>query len=756
MGASWSARVCICHVTWLQAAKHIHMQPSELNVSLTIKMLNPQAHKWMWLCRNLKLRSCSYLSVSRTPVPNFSAEDAAVVEKAVREQMENVPGTLSTECVPVLSPVVSDSNLPRSVLRIDFNWGALHRAHADTTSLLDSARSTLVTGKSRTANGGGRGAQPGAGKQSRHRRPPSGRGEKGVDKPTSRRRPPAGAAASAGLPLSATKTVRGLRSAAVQRKFKQAHEAVVSAMMEEDKKIDVVKPNYLVQRVAPHKLWPDGGVVVYAQFPFLLDQSWRDSGAWVAWCRKVMCAPDGRSHGGTYEVFFTLQKDVQGSGERSDSSGSSDDSDDFPCVESDDMSQEGDETAVALRARTQGRGGPVQREMAGDPREVGVTAAAAGRAGSLVGAGGTAAAADGTGNSVADRGSTGVGGITVRAAGDMAGPDKSAGAGASEGGGDSSFPAARSGRSAGRPESAGRGAGRAAGAGRIGGRVAGARRSGRQAAAAGRSAGDPADDDASRNPSASLDAVGNSGGRPVAGREGGQSLAAASQGRSRGSAVAHTSGGRPAGSGVADVSPGEAARSGVHGGDDTSVRGGDDSDTVGGFGGVAAGAGGSAPGAAGSGGSSGAVGGSNGSSPVAGGGSGANAPVGGGSGSGSGSGSSSRAPTVGSRGSTSGASAVRTGSATRALPTSQGLHNLYLSAMRCTNDALGLAPGERQPVVTIVQSPPSSFSMNCTFYSDMDLDTTDPDQLSCQTDSYITAAYRARPRVVPSVRRVHE
>lgn len=59
-------------------------------------------------------------------------------------------------------------------------------------------------------------------------------------------------------------------------------------------------------------------------------------------------------------------------------------------------------------------------------------------------------------------------------------------------------------------------------------------------------------------------------------------------------------------------------------------------------------------------------------------------------------------------------------------------------------------------MTSLVRSKPSWFSMNCSFFTDMDLDTTDPDQLSCQTDSYITAAYRARTRAVPSVRRVQE
>lgn len=87
--------------------------------------------------------------------------------------------------------------------------------------------------------------KPGAAKEKGHRRrkPPSGRGKRGVEKPASRCRPPKWAAASNARPVAVIKTVRGLRSPAVQGKMLQAHEAVVSALMEEDKKIDVGMEN---------------------------------------------------------------------------------------------------------------------------------------------------------------------------------------------------------------------------------------------------------------------------------------------------------------------------------------------------------------------------------------------------------------------------------------------------------------------------------------------------------------------------------
>lgn len=103
-------------------------------------------------------------------------------------------------------------------------------------------------------------------------------------------------------------TTRSLPSPRVQEKKKLAHEAVVDATMKEDDRAAVVKPSCLVQQVSPNEMWPDGGVVVYAQLPFLLDLSWKQSRSWVALCRQAVCAPDGASQGGTYEVCVTLKK----------------------------------------------------------------------------------------------------------------------------------------------------------------------------------------------------------------------------------------------------------------------------------------------------------------------------------------------------------------------------------------------------------------------------------------------------------------
>lgn len=148
------------------------------------------------------------------------------------------------------------------------------------------------------------------GTRGRHR-PPVGRRVRAISRPTGRGRATGGATIWP-MVVGGGRNVRALRSSRVQQKLQQAHEAVVNAMMDEDEGAEVVKPTYLVQKVMPNNFWPDGGVVIYAQFPFLLDQWWRRSGSWAAFCPKAVCAPDCQSQGVTYGVFFTLQREEGG------------------------------------------------------------------------------------------------------------------------------------------------------------------------------------------------------------------------------------------------------------------------------------------------------------------------------------------------------------------------------------------------------------------------------------------------------------
>ncbi|KAK1869737.1 hypothetical protein I4F81_012203 [Pyropia yezoensis] len=47
----------------------------------------------------------------------------------------------------------------------------------------------------------------------------------------------------------------------------------------------------------------------FCSFPFLLDDSWRSPGLCLSYCRKVLCDPDPRNMGWTYETIFSMNKE---------------------------------------------------------------------------------------------------------------------------------------------------------------------------------------------------------------------------------------------------------------------------------------------------------------------------------------------------------------------------------------------------------------------------------------------------------------
>lgn len=539
----------------------------------------------------------------------------------------------------------------QAMVRIDFSWISLHGENPISASLLALARVRLLSGVSETevrqlpassqqaaagipASGllASAGPSGGLGRQ----KPPSGRTRRAIGKQAHRRWPATPVTGSIRAHEPGGRTVRTLRSPRVELRMKKAHEAVAAALMEEEDRAPVVKPNYLVQKVLPKKLWPDGGVVVYAQCPFLLDQSWRSSGAWLSFCHKAVCAPDGRSHGGTYDVFFTLHKEnSSGSGgDVVETAGSLDDS--VPSLGSNDgiSSEDSADDSNIVDYSDDERAPPGSGRMTAGG--VGGTPAAGG--------GGGSAATNRTGRAAAADGGVGAS-VAVGECGDAIG-------------GRGAAPAV--GRGNGPPSADRGGGGNAVADGGVGAPYAGGR------------GGAPA--------------AGWGGGAPTAGGGGATE--------------------RAAGDGGAPVAGGRGVSAGAGGDSGAPVAGADIGAPV-------------------------VEGGSSGAQVV----DGVGGPVGRATG------------RVGVR---------RIGELSAPVaPASAGLHHLLLQAIRSANLYIVQDVEERVSVCTLAQSPPSSFFMNCSFYTDMDLDTTDPDQLSCQTDSYISPAYRARPRTTPSVRKVY-
>lgn len=172
-------------------------------------MLNPGNMAWSLLCRNLKLRSRSYLGASSDPVPNFPAADAAVVERAVREQLAGAGSTLPVACTARMAAADGNGGEHR-VSRLDFFWASLHRENEQSVPVLNTIRKRLLGGGVEKLN------KAGAGAAKRRRKPPTGPQAAGPGKSLRIGKEPANAAGDAGQGKPSSKTVRSLRSEEVR------------------------------------------------------------------------------------------------------------------------------------------------------------------------------------------------------------------------------------------------------------------------------------------------------------------------------------------------------------------------------------------------------------------------------------------------------------------------------------------------------------------------------------------------------------
>lgn len=111
----------LCLTCDRQSKKHIQEQPGELNVVQALKMLNSKSFERSRLCRNIRLRTRSYLAGLPTTVSVFTIAEATTIQKAVMEQMEAVPATLPAECIPRLAPDTGSGNAQRTASYIDLN-----------------------------------------------------------------------------------------------------------------------------------------------------------------------------------------------------------------------------------------------------------------------------------------------------------------------------------------------------------------------------------------------------------------------------------------------------------------------------------------------------------------------------------------------------------------------------------------------------------------------------------------------------------
>lgn len=308
-----------------QFSKHYQHQPSDLNVSLTSAALNPETAKFSWLCRNLRLRSAASITLLPSALPGggiqLSMAETTSVTATLHSLSDSSPPAMPVSCSASFSHVAApgDQGGTMEVAQVRFSWAGIHVVDDVSKSVLSAVDKRMLSGyprQRRPDSSPGGPSSTGSSHAGGSRPPASPTVPRGSPAalPTGPRRNKRSAPSEL-LPAPSSKSIRSLRSQKLQTRLAQAHEAALAAMMEEDARATVVKPHYSVVEVDPHFLWPDGGVVVFAQFPFLLDDSWRTPGLCLSYCRKVLCDPDPRCMGGTYEAIFTMEKvDVERAG----------------------------------------------------------------------------------------------------------------------------------------------------------------------------------------------------------------------------------------------------------------------------------------------------------------------------------------------------------------------------------------------------------------------------------------------------------
>lgn len=277
-----------------QSWKHVLNQPPELHGNMVKAMLNPTSRQWCWLARNIRLRSSIVLGCPRMvlPCPNgLTAADVGILRASVKPLLSR-PEELPLGCkAHIVHTVGSTTNIGNRMV-LDWTWDRMHTTEPAFDFLLGVLQSKFLAGQCETAAEETEGEQP----------PQQTRGMKravmsGPLEPVDRRAP---------LVREPSTT------AIVQHQIQLA----VEDMMEEESLATVVEPPFVVGKVKPYSAWPHGGVVIFVQFPFLLDETWKEPQKWVTSCRKLL----SHAVGGRYEVVFEAKK-VLGSSTPADSPG---------------------------------------------------------------------------------------------------------------------------------------------------------------------------------------------------------------------------------------------------------------------------------------------------------------------------------------------------------------------------------------------------------------------------------------------------
>lgn len=295
-----------------QSRKHILNQPTDVNAELVKKALNSKMMQWSWVARNVLLRSSCTLGSPTAQVScpaGLSIAKVKAIKRAILDlRTANAP--MSDGCMAVVGSGAAEGDL--CVEKIGWSWTNVHVEDPDFIIVWRLLEGRFLSGvsekKSAEAAAGSAddaaAAPPDepAALPARGGRPPPVPSRKGSKSGTKSGRGTKRTDAEPVVPNPSS--VRSLRHNKAAAKYAKSLDVAASMLLEQEVRTTVVRPPFVLGRVKPFSKWPFGGVVVFVQFPFLVDPTWCKNMTWIAYCRKVLILKTG----GCYEIVFRLKK----------------------------------------------------------------------------------------------------------------------------------------------------------------------------------------------------------------------------------------------------------------------------------------------------------------------------------------------------------------------------------------------------------------------------------------------------------------
>lgn len=268
-------------------------QPADLHVEQVKTVLNPEARQWTWAARNTRLRESLVIG---SPRANAACPRGLMVEdiNCIREAVEKA-NEMPSGCTRVLGNVPGSPDGQTTVVRSEWSWKDIHEPDEDFDMVLQVLRSRFLAGQTELVAVDGAEASAAA---DRAGAPVGGAGRPPVASAGTWRGAKRTADEDPVVPV--TPTVRLLRHPKAAARFEKTVAAAAAMLVDEEHRVSVVPAPYVVGKVKPFSAWPRGGIVVFAQFPFLLDPSLNEQGKMVSLCRKLLAFDVG----GSYEVML--------------------------------------------------------------------------------------------------------------------------------------------------------------------------------------------------------------------------------------------------------------------------------------------------------------------------------------------------------------------------------------------------------------------------------------------------------------------